>query len=71
MTEWVNAEKRKPPQWREVLIYHVLGDRDRPEVPHAMDVAWWTPGGWLFPWDRGNHQRPMFVTHWMELPEKP
>ena len=68
---WIKAEDRKPAFHQEVMIYHVLGDRDRPEVPHGFDVAWWTKEGWLFPWDRGDRQRPMFVTHWKPLPEKP
>ena len=68
---WIRAEERKPDMNQEVLIYHVLGDRDRDEVPHSFDVAWWTQEGWLFPWDRGDRQRPRFVTHWKPLPEAP
>jgi hypothetical protein len=70
-TEWVSTEDQMPKAHQEVLIYHVLGDRDRPEVPHAYDVAWRTDKGWQFPWDRTGRQRPVFVTHWMPLPEKP
>ena len=69
--KWIKAEKRKPKRYTDVLIYHVLGDTDRSEVPHAWDVAWWTGKEWYFPWDRADRQKPMFVTHWMPLPRKP
>jgi len=66
------VSERLPELGVDVMIYHVLGDRDRPEVPHAYDVGWLLSNGWYFPWDRGrDKQRPMFVTHWMPLPEPP
>ena len=68
---WIKCSERKPELNVEVLIYHVLGDTDRPEVPHAVDTAWLFADGWHFPWDRADKQRPMFVTHWMQLPSAP
>jgi len=66
--EWIRCEDRKPPTHVDVLIYHVLGDRDRVEVPHAFDVAYWTGKEWEFPWDREQKNcPPQFVTHWQPL----
>lgn len=70
-SKWIAVEDRLPTQGMDVLIYHVLGDRDRPEVPHAYDVGWLLSSGWYFPWDRAGRNKPMFVTHWMPLPEAP
>lgn len=69
---WVSVKERLPKAGDDVLIYHNLGDVERPEVPHAFDVAAYIKGKWIFPWDRDQRNNPpRWVQFWMPLPASP
>jgi len=71
---WISVNERLPETTDDVLIYHNLGDVERPEVPHAFDVAAYLgeETGWIFPWDRANlNLPPRWVQYWMPLPDPP
>lgn len=69
---WVAVSERLPAHDGEVLIYHILGDSSRSEVPRAYDIAAYMQGKWVFPWDRGDlNNPPRWVTYWRELPPPP
>jgi hypothetical protein len=68
--EWIPVTEKLPNTDADVLVHHILGDRDR--CPRACDVAAYINGEWIFPWDRGQlNPPPDWVTHWMPLPEPP
>jgi hypothetical protein len=70
---WVSIEECKPEAFREVLVYHVLGDQSR--SPHAIDIAMLGKDGeWFFPWcDRLGKEEaaPVWVKAWAPLPQPP
>ena len=68
---WIKVTDGLPDDGVNVLIYHVLGDRDRSEVPHAFDVACVLDGKWILPWDRDGKNHIVWVTHWRPLPLEP
>ncbi len=69
-TTWTRCEDRMPEDGQECLIWHVLGDTAR--HPHAMDIATWLKGEWIFPWDRPKlNNTPQWVRAWMPLPDVP
>lgn len=70
MTHWVSTDVRLPKERVEVLVCHILGDRDR--CPRAYDVAAYWDGAWHFPWDRTNQNpEPQWVLWWMPIPKEP
>lgn len=70
--EWIPVSERTPEEFQEVLLYHNLGDVERPGVAHAIDVASYVDGEWIFPWDRGTlNPAPRWPQYWMPLPAAP
>lgn len=60
---WTRCEDGMPEDGQECLIWHVLGDSSR--SPHAIDIASWLNGKWIFPWDRPKlNNPPQWVRAW-------
>jgi hypothetical protein len=65
---WIGVQERLPENHQEVLLYHCLGDSRR--GMHAYDVATYSGGRWIFPWDRGElNPKPRWAIAWMPIPK--
>lgn len=63
---WRDVKVTLPCDGDEVLLFHCLGDSRR--GPHAYDVATYSRGRWIFPWDRSElNPKPRWAVAWMPI----